>query len=260
MFFATIVFILQISILSSLKGYFKKCEEQNAYLCIEKLNRQLDVANEILAIMEQDIRHLRTQKNANQEMLEKIKNEHRVLRDGKYYIRQQLTLAKRGCIGQDRRRNKAVQQLTIAYEMLDLKERALRRRVALIEAELSLTVSKIDVPKPKKEKVRKVPRLEISVENYSRVLPPLINAPRKGASMKSVVHDDFTECNTRNKKHVPIQMSISTTMIQNNKLMVPPSSRRDEAQELEEFAISMPKRPRESPPGRLLNRVSNLML
>ncbi|XP_071155377.1 uncharacterized protein [Mytilus edulis] len=199
---------------------------------IGKLHKELSNANFLLANIEYDIDSLKAHEEMNQYLLNKIKNEHKILRDEKYYIQKQLALARRSCSGQNKRKSKEVEHLNIAYNKLDQKERSTRRRIAILEAELSLIISKLDVPKSKKEKPV-VPPLDLSKLGERKVLPPLNNAPkapRKGVHINSLAKENFTDFNTGTKRRMKApepKLSNSTPIMQNHEFVRPAPSVRD---------------------------------
>ncbi|XP_076091798.1 uncharacterized protein LOC143063488 isoform X2 [Mytilus galloprovincialis] len=199
---------------------------------IGKLHKELSNANFLLANIEYDINSLKAHEEINQYLLNKIKNEHKILRDEKYYIQKQLALARRSCSGQNKRKSKEVEHLNIAYNKLDQKERSTRRRIAILEAELSLIISKLDVPKSKKEKPV-VPPLDLSKLGERKVLPPLNNAPkapRKGVNINSLAKENFTDFNTGTKRRMKVpepKLSNSTPIMQNHEFVRPAPSVRD---------------------------------
>ncbi|XP_076099557.1 uncharacterized protein LOC143069010 isoform X1 [Mytilus galloprovincialis] len=153
----------------------KKHKPEDADIDKIKINKELDDAiNGLQANIENDIDSLKAHKEMNLCLINKIKNEHTVLRDEKHYIEKQLEMACRSCSGQNKRKSKEVYLLNIAYDKLDQKERSSRRRIAILQAELSLIILKLDVSNSKEEK---------------SVVPPL----------------DFTDINIGNKRRMKIR-------------------------------------------------------
>ncbi|XP_076070070.1 uncharacterized protein LOC143041850 [Mytilus galloprovincialis] len=193
---------------------------------IDKLNKELDDAvNCLLDNIENDIDSLKAHKEMNHYLINKFKNEHTVLRDEKYLIQKQLKLTSRGYSGQNKSKSKEVDLLNIAYNKLDQKERSTRRRIASLKAELSLIISKLDMPKAKKEKPI-VPPLDLSKLGERKVLPPLKNAPkapRKGVNMNS----DFNTGTKRRMKAPEPKLSNSTPILQNHVFVRPAPSEGD---------------------------------
>ncbi|CAG2196547.1 unnamed protein product [Mytilus edulis] len=200
---------------------------------IDKLNKEMDDAiNCLLVNIENDIDSLKAHKEMNQYLINKIMNVHKVIRNEKYCIQKQLELASRSCSGQNKRKSKEVELLNIAYNKLDQKERSTRRRIAILNAELSLIISKLDMPKSKKEKPI-VPPLDLSKLGDRKVLPPLKNAPkapRKGVNMNSLAKENFTDLNTGNNRRMKApepKLSNSTPILQNQEFVRPAPSVRD---------------------------------
>lgn len=70
-------------------------------------------------------------------------------------------------------------QLNLCYAQLDGKERLIRKQLSMFEAELALTVSKLEPPKVK-QKRPKVPKLDLNKliqPLLRRSLPPVKNVP-----------------------------------------------------------------------------------
>ncbi|XP_076099553.1 uncharacterized protein LOC143069007 [Mytilus galloprovincialis] len=178
----------------------KKHKPEDADIDKIKINKELDDAiNGLQANIENDIDSLEAHKEMNLCLINKIKNEHTVLRDEKHYIEKQLELASRSCSRQNKRKSKEVYLLNIAYDKLDQKERSSRRRIAILQAELSLIILKLDVSNSKEEK---------------SVVPPL----------------DFTDINTSNKRRMKDQepkLSNCTPILQNYEFVRPGPSVRD---------------------------------
>ncbi|VDI27268.1 Hypothetical predicted protein, partial [Mytilus galloprovincialis] len=200
---------------------------------IDKLHKELDDAiNSLQANIENDIDSLKANKEMNQYLINKIMNEHTVIRDEKYCIQKQLELASRSCSGQNKHKSKEVDLLNIAYNKLDQKEKSTRRRIAILKAELSLIISKLDMPKSKKEKPI-VPPLDLSKLGERKVLPPLKNAPkapREGIDINSLAKENFTDYNTGNKRRMKApepKLSRSTPILQNQEIVRPAPSVRD---------------------------------
>ncbi|XP_071126400.1 mucin-2-like [Mytilus edulis] len=187
---------------------------------IDKLNKEMDAVNCLLDNIENDIDSLKAHKEMNQYLINKIMNVHKVIRNEKYCIQKQLESASRSCSRQNKRKSKEFDLLNIAYNKLDQKERSTRRRIASLKAELSLVISKLDMPKSKKEKPI-VPPLDLSKLGERKVLPPLKNAPkasREGININSLAKENFTDYNPGNKRMMKApepKLSRSTPIMQN---------------------------------------------
>ncbi|CAC5389315.1 unnamed protein product [Mytilus coruscus] len=228
---------------------------------IDKLHKELNDANCILANLENDIDSLKAHKEMNLCLLNKIKNEHKVLRDEKYHLQKQLALARRSCSGQNKRKSKEVDHLNIAYNKLDQKEKSTRRRIAMLEAELSLIISKLEVPKSKKEKPV-VPPLDLSKLGEHKVLPPLKNAPkapRKGVNINSLAKENFTDFNTGNKRRMKAaepKLSNSTPIMQKHEFVRPaPTARDNRKHPLHPIKTGTLTDPRKQPDKRTVRQV-----
>ncbi|XP_076071142.1 uncharacterized protein LOC143042623 isoform X2 [Mytilus galloprovincialis] len=156
----------------------KKHKPEDADIDKININKELDDAiNGLQANIENDIDSLKVHKEMNLCLINTIKNERTVLRDEKHYIEKQLELASRNCSTQNKRKSKEVYLLNIAYDKLDQKERSSRRRIAILQAELSLIILKLDESNSKEEK-SVVPPLDMSKHGECKVLPPFKNAPK----------------------------------------------------------------------------------
>ncbi|VDI82427.1 Hypothetical predicted protein [Mytilus galloprovincialis] len=198
----------------------KKHKPEDADIDKIKINKELDDAiNGLQANIENDIDSLKAHKEMNLWLINKIKNEHTVLRDEKHYIEKQLELASRSCSGQNKHKSKEVYLLNITYDKLDQKERSSRRRIAILQAELSLIILKLDVSNSKEEKPI-VPPLDLSKLGERKVLPPFKNAPK--APRKGI--------NTGNKRIMKDQepkLSNRTPILQNYEFVRPAPSVRN---------------------------------
>ncbi|XP_063416145.1 uncharacterized protein LOC134697790 [Mytilus trossulus] len=200
---------------------------------IVKLDKELDDAiNCLLHNIENEIDSLKAHKAMNQYLIKKMKNEHTVLRDEKESIQKQLELASRSYSGQNRCKSKEVDLLNIAYNKLDQKEGSTRKRIAILKAELTRIISKLDMPKSKKEKPI-VPPLYLSKLGECKVLPPLRyapKAPRKGVNINSLAKENVTDLNTGNKRRMRAsepKLSNSTPILQNHAFVRPAPSVKD---------------------------------
>ncbi|XP_063414843.1 uncharacterized protein LOC134696818 [Mytilus trossulus] len=191
-----------------LLNILKKHKPEDADIDKIKINKELDDAiNGLQANIENDIDSLKAHKEMNLCLINNIKKEHTVLIDEKYYIEKQLELASRSCSGQNKRRSKEVDGLIIAYDKLDQKERSARRRIAILKAELSLIILKLDVSNSKEEKPI-VPPLDLSKLGEGKVLPPFKNAPKapkKGMNRNSLAKENHTDISTGNKRRMKDQ-------------------------------------------------------
>ena len=232
-----------LRVVNSLKNASKN------YSDVQKLQKDIEEAHIMLASMERDVEHLNSQKVKSQDILERVKTDHKTLQDEKVYLQQQLNIAKKECIGKNKRKIKEVQQLVDEFQKLDQKEKMLRKHVAMIESELFLIISKLETPDQANEKKQKpghteaaepkiwqptgkpftsqdelpqVPGLDLAQLNNQIILPPIKNsgpkAPRKGVNTTSVAEKNFTSFNTGYKN--TLKMSNSTPSIQNYELIL----------------------------------------
>lgn len=152
---------------------------------VEKLTQELKEANNILANLEQNIEFMKAKKELNQKELENIKAEYKSLLEEKFSCEKQISMIRKDFDKiKDKRIHRDFDQLSICYEKLCQKERATRKQIALMEAELSMIVSKIDIPKARKSTTAKtvVPKLDLD-KLQTKGLPPVKNppkAPRRG--------------------------------------------------------------------------------
>ncbi|XP_033755919.1 uncharacterized protein LOC117338658 [Pecten maximus] len=145
---------------------------------IEKLTRELREANNILQDIETNIYALKDEKDVSHQCLLAIKDDYRSLLEEKNTCQKQISLIKKELNSyriKDRRLVREFDQLNLCYGKLDQRERVMRRQISLMEAELSLVVSKLEAPKSGSNKPV-VPRLDLSKLKQPKKLPPVKNS------------------------------------------------------------------------------------
>ncbi|XP_063433345.1 uncharacterized protein LOC134715229 [Mytilus trossulus] len=214
-----------------LLNILKKHKHEDADIDKIKIDKELDDAiNGLQDNIENDIESLKAHKEMNLCLINKIRNEHTVLRDEMHYVEKQLELA--SCSGQNKPKSKEVDLLNMAYNKLNQKEKSSRRRIAILQAEISLIILKLDVSNSEKEKPD-VPPLDLSKLGECKVLPPFKNAPkapRKGININSLAKENCTDINIGNKRRMKApepKMSNTTPILQNYEFVRPASSVRD---------------------------------
>ncbi|XP_060074567.1 uncharacterized protein LOC132554278 [Ylistrum balloti] len=151
---------------------------------IEKLTRELREANNILHDIETNISAFKYEKDVSHQCLLAIKDNYRSLLEEKNTCQKQISFIKKELNSyriRDRRLVREFDQLNLCYGKLDQRERLMRRQISLMEAELSLVVSKLEAPKTSNVKPV-VPRLDLSKLKQPKKLPPVKNpscSPRK---------------------------------------------------------------------------------
>ncbi|XP_069117834.1 uncharacterized protein [Argopecten irradians] len=144
---------------------------------IEKLTHELREANNILQDIETNIYALKDVKDVDHQCLVSIKEGYRNLLEEKNICHKQISFIKKELNNyriKDRRLVREFDQLNLCYGKLDQRERLMRRQISLMEAELSLVVSKLEAPKPSNVKPV-VPRLDLSKLKQPKKLPPVKN-------------------------------------------------------------------------------------
>ncbi|OWF35633.1 uncharacterized protein LOC110442719 [Mizuhopecten yessoensis] len=142
---------------------------------IEKLTRELREANNILNDIETNIYALKDEKDVSHQGLLAIKENYRNLLEEKNTCQKQISFIKKDLNNyriKDRRQVREFDQLNLCYGKLDQRERLMRRQISLMEAELSLVVSKLETPKQSNGKPI-VPRLDLSKLQQPKKLPPV---------------------------------------------------------------------------------------
>lgn len=211
---------------------------------IEKLTRELREANNIMCDIETNINSLKEEKEVSHHALLAIKADYRSLLEEKNICQAQITFIKKELNNyriKDRRLVREFDQLTLCYGKLDHRERQMRRQISLLEAELSLVVSKLEAPKCTNNKPI-VPRLDLN-KLKPKKLPPVKNpipglnkikelqqiygvtpnAPRKLTEIIQVY--DSKDSSRKMKRSMWPQHSLSSPMLGNGMAKTIPSGR-----------------------------------